>query len=116
MISLFDEFHEVGYTFQHDIALMHTSMETNQWFEDHNVNFLDWPVLSPDLNPIENAWRMLARSVYKDQRQFSSVEELQAQIQLSWDEMDREYLKTLIQSMQKRCIDVIRRNVLVLKY
>ena len=59
---------------------------------------------------------MLARLVYKDQRQFASVEELQAQIQQSWDQINQEYLNTLIQSMQQRCIDVIKRKGLVLKY
>ena len=76
---------------------------------------MDWPALIPDLNLIENAWGMLARSVYKDQRQFSFFEEFQAKIQCSWDEMDQEYLKTLIQSMQQRYIDVIKCNGLVLK-
>ena len=42
LIPLCDEFHEVGYTFQHHNTSIHTSRETNQWFQDHNVHVLDW--------------------------------------------------------------------------
>ena len=59
---------------------------------------------------------MLSRLVHKDQRQFASAEELRAQIQQSWDQINQEYLNTSIQSMQQRCIDVIKRKGLVLKY
>ena len=40
------------------------------------VNVMHWPAKSPDLNPIENMWGVLARAVYRHERQFSSKGEL----------------------------------------
>jgi transposase len=31
------------------------------------------PALSPDLNPIENVWRVLAREVYKEGKQYITL-------------------------------------------
>ncbi|KAG3095181.1 hypothetical protein PI125_g16317 [Phytophthora idaei] len=33
---------------------------------------MEWPAKSPDLNPIENMWGVLARAVYANGRQFET--------------------------------------------
>lgn len=45
--------------FMQDNASTHTARIVQDWLseftQEHNVELLDWPPYSPDLNPIENA-------------------------------------------------------------
>ena len=52
-------------TFQHDHAPSHNSKLIKNFTQENNVNILDWPVNSPDLNPIENLWSLVKRRLGK---------------------------------------------------
>uniref|UniRef100_A0A3Q3QW79 Tc1-like transposase DDE domain-containing protein n=1 Tax=Monopterus albus TaxID=43700 RepID=A0A3Q3QW79_MONAL len=45
--------------FQQDLAPCHTSKQVKNFFEENQINTLDWPGNSPDLNPIENLLKFL---------------------------------------------------------
>jgi len=49
--------------FQHDNARPHTARITRAHLAASNVNVMQWPAMSPDMNPIEHIWDVLGRNV-----------------------------------------------------
>ncbi len=47
-------FKDADFIFQQDLAPAHTAKSTKSWLNDDGVGVLDWPAISPDLNPREN--------------------------------------------------------------
>ena len=89
---------------------IHTSASTRRWIFDHQLNVTDWPAKSPDLNPIENAWGYLVHHVYKDGKQYYSLNDLREAIIREWDGMAQDFIKKLIDSMPKRVAKVVEVN------
>ena len=68
---------------------------------------MKWPERSPDLNPIENLCLILAAKVYANGKKYDNVNELTTAILSEWAGIESETLRKLINSMPKRCIEVI---------
>ena len=49
-----------------DSASCHTSKDTKKWFQKWNVRVIKTPSNSPDINPIENLWSILAHKAYQN--------------------------------------------------
>lgn len=97
-----DQIHHNDYIFQQDNAPCHAANKTHEWFEENGITCMDWPSLSPDLNPIENVWGEMARQVYADGRQFEDINELKSKIIEVWNNISLEYLQKLVDSMKYR--------------
>ena len=69
---------------------------------DTGITDLGWPPKSPDLNCIKNAWAELSRRVYAGGRQFDDTEDILEALNYEWDEMDLDYIRSLVSSIPNR--------------
>lgn len=93
--------------FQQDNAPQHTSRAAQRWFHNNGVDCIDFPPLSPDLNPIENMWADLKRRV--EQRRARTMEELEQHLKEEWEATSPTLLASLAHSMPAR-LAAVRAN------
>ena len=92
--------------FQQDNAPCHTSASVKSWMRNCNLQVIEWPGNSPDLNIIENVWHKLKLTINKTP--IATREQLKIQVPLMWEKfISKEYLEKLIKSMPKRISEVI---------
>ena len=68
-----------NFYFQEDNSPIHTSKVVRKFFDGSNINILKWPARSPDLNIIEDVWKIISDMVY-DGPQFQNKPELMNKI------------------------------------
>ena len=61
-----------NWIFQQDNPPCHGSKFTKEFLFDSDPDVLRWNARSPDVNVIENLWKLLARAAHKDNKQFGS--------------------------------------------
>jgi len=107
LLPIFQEISGQAFFLQQDNAPIHVSHSTRQWLQDRNVETLDWPKYSPDLNIIENVWGFITRKVYTDGKQYSNCNDLENAVYDAWDSITPDFIERLFESMPRRVNEVI---------
>ena len=68
--------------FVQDGASVHTAKIVTNWLNANNIQYFNWPPQSPDLNPIENMWYHMKRSL--ENYDTRNVTKLEAAIKELW--------------------------------
>ena len=116
-INLIDKclvFPRRSFLFQHDNTPCHWSASTVSFLEDYNICLLDWPVNSPDANPIENLWHIIKSKI--NTLGPLNAEEMWSEIQNIWYNIPCTICHNLVDSMPQRVEKILKMKGFATKY
>lgn len=109
--------------FMQDNASVHTAGIIKEWIRNNEVEVLDWPPYSPDLNPIENLWKLLKERIQVKEPRLKTLGNTQEALDLLiatavtvWEEFAEVMLNHLIESMPNRIEAVLASRGWYTKY
>jgi hypothetical protein len=108
--TLWQQFGEGPFLFEHDNATVHKARSTQKWFIKLGVEELDWPAQSPDLNPIEYLWDELDRRLWARPNRPSSVPELTNTLVAEWKQVPAAMFQNLVENLPRRAEAIIAAN------
>ena len=109
-LTLYEEELPENFIFMHDNAPPHRAKSTEEFLKAKKIDVLEWPPLSPDLNPIENVWGILSKKVYHDGKTYQNTTELWDALVRAWHELPLSLFRNLYDSMGKRLINVLEKG------
>ncbi|GFV03148.1 transposable element Tcb2 transposase [Trichonephila clavipes] len=78
-----------SFVFQDDNARPHRARLVDNMLEAETIQRMEWPVCSPDLNPIEHVWDMLGRRIAARPRPPATVRDLEIALLEEWNSIPK---------------------------
>ena len=103
---------EEAFVFHHDSAPAHRAKKTQTYLQDNNIETLEWPSNSSDLNVIEFIWQRMKEIAKKANPH--TLNELKSLIREVWEQSTK--LEAMVESMPRKIQDVINSKGDATKY
>lgn len=97
-----------NFLLMHDNARPHVARVVREYLDVVNIQTLNWPPHSPDLNPIEHLWDIIGRQLRQRQPPPATLQDIQIMVMAIWRQIDQNQISNLISSMPRRCAAAIR--------
>lgn len=101
-----------NFWFQEDNASVHKSRKVQAFVQEREIRVLKWPAKSPDLNIVEDCWKLISDLVY-DGKQFHSKQDLITKITKVINELNstgRQKILNLFGSIKYRLCTVLEKQ------
>ena len=91
--------------YQHDNARPQTALANQAFLAQHIT--MDWPALSPDLNPIVHLWDEIQRMINQRPAPVVTQQQLRQAVVDTYNNVPRAFIRNLFLSMGRRCAAVM---------
>jgi DDE superfamily endonuclease len=88
--------------------MIHKCELANKFFEENDIELLEWPSQSPDINVIEHLWAYIKKEYAKSPAK--NKKEIFEKIKKIWSEVPVDFITKLISSIYNRLEAVIRQK------
>jgi transposase len=97
-----------NFLYMHDNARPHTAGIVRDYLHEVNIAQMEWPSVSPDINPIEHVWDMLGRRVRSRVPAPMTLDDLRGALLEEWETIPQNAISHLVEGMPRRMEAVVQ--------